>query len=422
MLQHPVDTTSVIIVIPVYARLNVLEVVAFLRKQRPQNLVSLRFLVIDNGNSHDFSSVLSTLKKHDCEVIRLSENRGGAGAFRAGMARAMELGGDFVWLLDDDALVNERTLPALLEEYLRLEREGVRVGAVGSAMVGRCNPHQVTEVGCTIRRATGRLHHRFFGKDIRTFGERTDEVEYVAAASCLTRLSVLREMGPFEDVFIHCDDIEWCFRLRKAGYRIFATTRSTINHMEWEAKFADWLMYYDTRNVLWYLRKYLPLTACGAWLKLRLQQLFLRMHGCNGVARLMTLGFRHARTGELLLRGALPESTWRQVPLNEALANASEVMVFAKTRNVADIWKLQLRGLPYHILCCEEDNTFPMRLLHVGWHQLGMQLHLWRSKRAVLFFDSCSVKNWPMPLWACQKYYFLATHDRIQIFQEEGRA
>lgn len=411
----------VIVIIPVYERLDVARIITIIRHY-PQQKCGFQILIVDNGNVPEFSSRLMALQANDCEVIRLPENRGGAGAFRAGMARALELGGDFVWLLDDDALVNGRTLPALLEEYLRLECEGVRVGAVGSAMLGRRNPHQVTEVGCAIGRATGRLHQRFFGKDVRTLEERTDEVEYVAAASCLTRLSVLREMGPFEDVFIHCDDIEWCFRLRKAGYRIFATTRSTINHMEWEAKFADWLMYYDTRNVLWYLRKYLPLTACGAWLKLRLQQLFLRMHGCNGVARLMTLGFRHARTGELLLRGALPESTWRQVPLNEALANASEVMVFAKTRNVADIWKLQLRGLPHHILCCEEDNTFPMRLLHVGWHQLGIQFRLWRSKRAVLFFDSCSVKNWPMPLWARQKYYFLAAHDRIQIFQEEGRA
>lgn len=421
MPQSSRNVLNVVILIPVFERKDVFRTVKQIRHALNAGMART-FLIVDNGNVPDFSSRLMTLQANDCEIIRLPENRGGAGAFRAGMARALELGGDFVWLLDDDALVNERTLPALLEEYLRLEREGVRVGAVGSAMLGRRNPYQVTEVGCAIGRATGRLHQRFFGKDVRTLEERTDEVEYVAAASCLTRLSVLREMGPFEDVFIHCDDIEWCFRLRKAGYRIFATTRSTINHMEWEAKFADWLMYYDTRNVLWYLRKYLPLTACGAWLKLRLQQFFLRMHGCNGVARLMTLGFRHARTGELLLRGTLPKSTWRQVPLNEVLANASEVMVFAKTRNVADIWKLQLRGLPHHILCWEEDNTFPMRLLHVGWHQLGMQLHLWRSKRAVLFFDSCSVKNWPIPLWARQKYYFLATHDRIQIFQEEGRA
>lgn len=334
------------------------------------------------------------------------------------MKRALEWGGEFVWLLDDDALINERTLPALLEEYLRLEGQGVRVGAVGSTMLGRRTPMCVTEVGCSVSRLSGRLQQRFFGEDFRTVGERTDEVEYVAAASCLTRMSVLRAVGPFEDVFIHCDDIEWCFRLRRAGFRIFATTKSYVNHMEWEAKFADWLMYYDTRNVLWYLRKYLPMTAIGAWLKLRLQQLFLRMHGCHGAAGLMELGFRHARTGKILLRRDLPKSAWLPVSLDDGLKEAGRVIVFAQTCEAAELWKKQLGDRPHRIICTKRFKSLPVRLLCVGWQELGAQFSLWRSKDAVLCFDTCSVKSWPIPLCSRRKVYFLASHSEVRLYRE----
>lgn len=403
---------TVTAIIPVYGRDDVIQTIAFLREHPPSGC-RLRFIIVDNGNAPSRSERLARLSTADCEVLRLPQNLGGAGAFRAGMTRALESGGDFVWLLDDDALVNADTLPELLSELLRLEREGVPLGAIGSTLLGRRVPFRVTEVGCALSKWTGRLRQRFQGNDIRTLGRRTDEVEYVAAASCLMRMETLREVGIFEDIFIHCDDIDWCFRARKAGYQIFATTKSFVNHMEWEEKFADWLMYYDTRNVLWCLRRHLPLTVFGAWIKLRTQWFLMRLHGRHSAAALMALGFRHAKTGEILTRDRLPTQTLPEVDLTEVLTEGTRFVVIARRKECIDEWARLLEGYSV-VFLCRQRNGYVRTLLR----QFLAQLRCFFSRCPVLLFDTCCVKNHPFPFLCGRRVFFFMEKGKMKLFKE----
>ena len=136
---------DIAVIIPVFGREDVFTTVGFLRgtKEAPR----LYFIVIDNGNKPGLSDRLSTLAAADCEVVKLPLNRGGSGAYRAGMQRALEIAGiAYLWLLDDDAMPNEQTLPGLLGVF-ESEKGEKPVGAVGSAMLGKAFPFKVTEVG-----------------------------------------------------------------------------------------------------------------------------------------------------------------------------------------------------------------------------------------------------------------------------------
>lgn len=328
-----------------------------------------------------------------------------------------------MWLLDDDALVNAETLSGLLSEYLRLEREGVRVGAVGSTLLGRREPTRVTEVGASVSSFSGALRLRYHGAEIHSLGNRTDEVEYVAAASLLVRAAVLREVGPFEDVFIHYDDIEWCFRLRRKGYRLFATTRSTVNHAEWEGKFAPWVLYYDARNLLWFLRQYKPFAGVVARLKLGLQRMFLRMHGAVAAANLLALGVRHARTGELLLRGALPEISRERWPLERVLAPGREVVVLAHTAETAALWErlADARGARCRAIVFEGLGGYGLfgrvwALVCAGARHLGVQVFLCAHPAAELLFDVASTKGYPFPFWCRRRALFQVNGEALLVF------
>ena len=295
---------SVLAVIPVFGREDVFTTVDFLRTRSYAG--SLRFIVIDNGNGPALSARLAGLAGPDCEVVRLERNRGGSGAFRAGMQAALKRSDDtFVWLLDDDALVNDRTLPALLEEWKRLSDEGNRPGAVGSAMMGRVDPERMIELGSAISRITSKQCPRFRGKTLAEVGERTDPVEYVAAASLLTTVGVLRDVGIFEDVFIHFDDIEWNFRLHRRGYSVYATSKSHVNHIEKVAKISDWIEYYNVRNRLWFLRSYFPLLHKAIALERLARTALYWLVGRRELARMMGLGLCHSFSGRLLMRDEL---------------------------------------------------------------------------------------------------------------------
>lgn len=409
--------TVVTAVIPVYGREDVFGTMEAL-DGFPHEGVDLRAIVVDNGNAEALANRLFELPRRYawCTVVRLRENRGGAGAFRAGMAVALRQGGDFVWLLDDDALVNERTLPGLLAEYQRLEQSGVRVGAVGSTLLGRKHPNRVTEVGGAIGKLSGRLRLRLQGADIRSVGQITVETEYVAAASLLVRTGVLRDVGLFEDIFIHYDDVEWCFRLRRAGYRNFATTHSTVAHAEWEGKIAPWVLYYDARNLLRFLRRYRLLACVLTRLRLWLQKCFLTMHGAGSVAHLITLGVQHARTGELLTRRQLPEPTCEQLPTRQFLHTGETTVVLAQSGHAADYWKTLAADYGATVRLLRFEGLGVAKLLKTGIRHLVEQCFLLTHPEASLLFDFSQSKRYPFPFWCRHRAFFRIDDQSMQVF------
>lgn len=69
-------------------------------------------LVIDNASTDGTSDLLA--RREGIEVHHMPENLGGAGGFEHGVAAAHEAGYEWMWLLDDDTLVEETCLDALL--------------------------------------------------------------------------------------------------------------------------------------------------------------------------------------------------------------------------------------------------------------------------------------------------------------------
>ena len=265
------------VIIPVYGRENV-----FATPRRLRAYASpLRFLVIDNGNAPGLAQRLAALAGADCEVIRFEENRGGSAAYIAGMKRAMELEGDFVWLLDDDAEPNERTLPQLVKAMELCLSENQKTASVGSAVIGVEHPGIITECGAFFSPLFGHAKACLGGKRLSDVGDRIVNVDYSAACSLLVNKAAVRECGFWEDVFIHFDDIEWGLRVRRAGWRNCATTASTVVHPDFHGydEKRCWMTYFDARNKYWLAAKYGPVHVALARFKNYLFDLRARRSG-----------------------------------------------------------------------------------------------------------------------------------------------
>ena len=190
-------------------------------------------------------------------MIRFEKNRGGSAAYIAGMKRALELEGDYVWLLDDDAKPNDRTLPELVAAMDSLLAKNVKVASVGSAVIAE---GEMIECGCRFSKLLGH------STPCRSIG--LNEVDYSAACSLLVNKAAVRECGFWEDVFIHFDDIEWGLRVKDAGWHNFATSASKVEHPRFlPDKAGDWIAYYDARNQFWLGAKYGMAPLVAAYLK-----------------------------------------------------------------------------------------------------------------------------------------------------------
>jgi GT2 family glycosyltransferase len=236
-------------------------------------------LVVDNASS-DGSAQAVREGFPAARVLESPENLGGAGGFRLGMERARACHPDarYLWLLDDDAVMEPDALCALLDVMTRRSE----IGICGSRIVEIEDPTRVIEVGGTLDWRTGRTRpHR---PGAHTPPDTVFPVDYVAACSLLARSRVVDEIGGFDaDFFVYWDDVEWCTRARARGYEVVAVYGSRVRHPSWASRDADasaiWRGYYHQRNALHFFRHHrtawgspvllLRVAARCAWTSLR---------------------------------------------------------------------------------------------------------------------------------------------------------
>ncbi|GAB1544964.1 hypothetical protein NUACC21_76400 [Scytonema sp. NUACC21] len=83
-------------------------------------------------------------------------------------------------------------------------------------------------------------------------------VDVCAAASLLVRREVVRQIGVFENYFLHFDDVEWCLRAKKAGWIVAVNPASIVWHCSPDFKCRPWIHYYDERNICYCWQKHRP--------------------------------------------------------------------------------------------------------------------------------------------------------------------
>ena len=73
-------------------------------------------MVVDNASTDNTSEIVSKYS-NDSNFLyyNTGKNIGGAGGFNYGIKRAYKLGYDYIWIMDDDTIVNEDTLQKLVD-------------------------------------------------------------------------------------------------------------------------------------------------------------------------------------------------------------------------------------------------------------------------------------------------------------------
>jgi GT2 family glycosyltransferase len=179
--------------------------------------VPARVIVVDNGSGDGSAERLGAVP--GVELIVNESNLGFAAGNNVAIERLLADGVEFVWVLNNDTVVE----PATSRELLAVADADPRVGAVGSVLYDMAAPDRVlTWGGGAIGRWTGRT------EDARRDGDRID---YLTAASVLLRGGALRDVGLFDTrYFFTWEDVDLCTRLVAGGWRLAVAERSRVWH------------------------------------------------------------------------------------------------------------------------------------------------------------------------------------------------
>jgi rhamnosyltransferase len=182
-----------------------------------------RLVIVDNGS--DAASLVTLQRASDnvhVSVVRNAENLGIATALNQGIAILAAEGYDWIFTSDQDSVVVEGCIAALIETVAQDPDAG------GVALVGANRQEGGDPFG-----------HRWLRPRKRPpFFERvtcdridSDGVTLVITSGTLMSVAAFRELGPFtEELFIDFVDFEYCLRARRAGYRILVSCAARLLH------------------------------------------------------------------------------------------------------------------------------------------------------------------------------------------------
>jgi len=196
--------------------------------------------VVDNA-SDDGSVAMVRSTFPDVSVIAHTENIGFARANNLALKKAR---GEFVLLINPDTIVQEDTLRQMLHFF----QEHPDAGLAGCKIL---NPDGTFQLPCRRSFPTPWVAFtKIFGLSAlfpssRVFGrynltylspDETYEVDAVSGSFMMIRRAAYERVGGLDEVFfMYGEDLDWCFRVRQAGFRVYYVHSTQIIHFKGES-------------------------------------------------------------------------------------------------------------------------------------------------------------------------------------------
>jgi len=229
------------------------DTLACLESMRRLEYPAYEVLVVDNGSS-DGSPAAIRERFPDVTLIETGENLGFAGGNNVGIRHALEIGADYVLLLNNDTEVS----PDFLSRLVEAAEADSQVGMAGPTIYYYDRPEVIWSAGGEIDWRRGCT--RMVGLDERDdgqFGGAPREVDFITGCAVLVRATALRQAGLLDErFFMYYEEVEWCVRTRRAGFRIVHVPQAHIWHKIAPSAQSDSprVHYYMTRNRLLFLK------------------------------------------------------------------------------------------------------------------------------------------------------------------------
>jgi len=196
--------------------------------------ISFEVIVVDNNSSDDSIRMI----KNDFPQVIVIENKYNAGFTRANNQAINIAQGRYIMLLNPDTEV----LDSALNKMLRFMESRRDCGALGCKLINTdgslqrsCRTFPSLDVMIYSALFLDSLFpkRRIFGKYFMTWWDfnETREVDQPMGSALMIKKEVLDSVGLFDqNIFIWFDEVDLCYRIKKAGWKIFFTPEAQIKH------------------------------------------------------------------------------------------------------------------------------------------------------------------------------------------------
>lgn len=177
---------------------------------------SLEIILVDNA-SKDNSQTRAKKEFPKIKLIQFQKNKGFAKAVNAGIKKAK---GNFIFILNNDTLLEKNCLQGLIKTFEKDKKIGVVGGKIN-------NPQGKLDLpGFKLNPYLGFMIYDSKGKN------QAKEIDWVSGSAMMVQKEVLQKIGLLDEkFFFYFEDTDFCLRAKRAGYKIFYQPMAKIVHL-----------------------------------------------------------------------------------------------------------------------------------------------------------------------------------------------
>lgn len=185
---------------------------------------NFEIIIVDNASATQ--QELEKMLPSEVVYIKSNENLGFSGGNNLGIEYAIQNDADYVLLLNNDTVVDESFLKALVEAA----QKHIDAGIITGKILFYDKQDYVWYAGGYMNLNWARIHHDHI-QEKDDFSDNDRIVSF--ATGCLMMMSkkIIGEVGMLNDAFfMYSEDAEFCSRIQNIGYKILYTPKAKIYH------------------------------------------------------------------------------------------------------------------------------------------------------------------------------------------------
>lgn len=217
---------------------------------------NFEILLIDNGST-DGSADKIIERYPDIRLFKIKTNLGAAGGRNLSIEYALNSDYDYIFFLDNDAIVEKNTL----KELIAVAEKYPSIAAVGAKTYYFHNQQKIWNFGGKISWFRGKFIDSHQGEFDNLQLESEKQVDTFPIGFGIVKTETIRGIGKLDErYFIYYEETDWHVRMRKHGYELIMAPKARIYHKRSSSLGSEspYFYYYRTRNRLLFILKNSP--------------------------------------------------------------------------------------------------------------------------------------------------------------------
>jgi GT2 family glycosyltransferase len=217
-------------------------------------LLAHQIILVDNGSKDGSVNTIQDRYGNQISIIANEMNMGFAIGSNQGFERAMELGADWVLLINNDTVVPEDFF-VQFEDFISSNSP---ITIFAPVIFYYDQSEVIWHMGATRIPGTILAHNLYHGKKLSKNLPPIISVDFISGCAMFIKSEVVKKIGLFDPrFFAYWEEIDFCCRARAAGYKIGILTRTKMWHKVAMTARKDRpkRRYLYTRNMIYYSRK-----------------------------------------------------------------------------------------------------------------------------------------------------------------------